>query len=161
MNILCIPLLLNTAHSEFVLSLFILTHCLLSSLFFFIIDCLIKRYNSRSSVKITGLIHSTPLFATMLFISLIFFSGLPFTAKFLCEILIFNSLLNFNSNLFLLVFISANFIGLIGFSKNFFNVLFGAPLQSTIIYDLSRKETLLFGFLLISLFFISYMSFVL
>ena len=161
MNILCIPLALNSSYSEFILGLFIITHCVLSSLFFFIIDCLIKRFNTRSSIKLTGLVHITPIFGIFLFISIIFFSGLPFTAKFLCEIVIFNNLLIFNSNIFLLIFISANFIGLIGFSKNFFNILFGNSIINNIVYDLTKKEIFIFIFLLNLLIFISYLSFIL
>jgi hypothetical protein len=45
-----------------------------------------------------------------------------------------------------------NIIGLIGFSKAMFNVLFGAPiLKDLIIMDLTKRELFLFIFLLLNL----------
>ena len=49
-----------------------------------------------------------------------------------------------------------NIIGIIGFSKNIFNALFGAPVVTDfIIYDLTKREAILFVFFLTNLIFLN------
>lgn len=158
MNLLFIPLLWNNEFTEILVAIFIIVHCLLSSLFFFIIDILLKRFNTRIVSKISGLLHIMPLFTFFIFISLILFCGLPFTSKFYIEILIFNLLIHHNINIFIIIFFIANWVGIIGFSKNIFNILFGAPISNNIVYDLTKKELLIFIFIINLLFFITYLS---
>lgn len=158
MNLLFIPLLWNNEFSEFLVSFFIVTHCLLSSIFFFIIDTLLKRYSTRVTTKITGLVHTCPNLSICIFISILLFSGLPFTAKFLIEILIFSYTLNFDLFLTILLVFSANWVGLLGFSKNFFNILFGSPILFYPVLDLSKKELFIFIFFYAVLFYINFIT---
>lgn len=158
MNLLFIPLLWNNEFSEFLVSFFIITHCLLSSIFFFIIDTLLKRYSTRVATKITGLVHTCPNLSICIFISILLFSGLPFTAKFLIEILIFSYTLNFDLFLTILLMFIANWFGLLGFSKNFFNILFGSPVLFYPILDLSKKELFIFIFFYAILFYINFIT---
>lgn len=152
MNILFLPLLWHNEFTELFVSFFILTHCLLSSLFFFIIDIITKRFGTRVSTSISGLLYTMPRFSIMLFISILFFTGLPYTSKFLIEILIFNLLIHYNIESFFFLIFIINWVGIIGFCKLFFNTLFGSPIQlDKIIYDLTKKELFLFLFLLVSL----------
>lgn len=152
MNFLMIPVLWNDYLGEILISFFIITHCLLSTIFFFFIDIINKRFNTRVATQITGLIHVMPTFTLILFLSWIGFSGLPFTIKFTLEICIFNYLLQYNFFLTIISLIIMNIIGLIGFSKAMFNVLFGAPiLKDLIIMDLTKRELFLFIFLLLNL----------
>jgi formate hydrogenlyase subunit 3/multisubunit Na+/H+ antiporter MnhD subunit len=94
--------------SELLVSLFILTHCLLSTLLFFTIDILIKRFHTRIVTNITGIIQVMPLFGLCMITTLLLFTGLPFTIKFFLEINIFNLLLNFNIELTILIIFIAN-----------------------------------------------------
>lgn len=158
MNILFIPLLWNNELTEIFVSLFIIIHCLLSSLFFFIIDVLTKRFGTRVTSQITGLIHIMPIFTTFIFLSWVLFCGLPFTSKFYIEIVIFNLLAHYNINIFILIIFVANVLGIIGFSKNIFNVLFGSPIYKNIVYDLTKREVFIFVFCISLLVFITYMS---
>lgn len=152
MNFLCIPILWNDAFSEIILALFIMTHCLLSSIFFLYIDIITKRYNTRVTTQINGLVHTMPLFTLCIFVSWVLFSGLPYTIKFLLELGIFNILYHHSNILCLVIIIAMNFIGILGFSKNIFNSLFGTPILSHIIaYDLTRKELYLFTFMIFCL----------
>lgn len=153
MNIIFLPLLNNTTTNIFVAAIFVITHCFLSTLFFFIIDIMYKRYFSRTSVKISGVIHTTPIFGTFIFISLILFSGLPFTLKFFSEIFLYNIFLNFDLNSFLVLIFSCNLLGIIGFSKNFFNVMFGFSQATTVVNDLTKREVFIFSFIIFLLFF--------
>ena len=45
-----------------------------------------------------------------------------------------------------------NVIGMLGFSKNLFNALFGAPvITDYVVYDLTKREALLYLFLALNL----------
>ncbi len=151
MNLLLIPLFWNNEYSEYLVAFFIVTHCLLSSLFFFIVDILIKRYNTRVSSKITGLIHVCPMFVCFMIISILLFSGLPFTAKFFIEFLIFSYIINYDFLIGAIVLFIISWLGLIGFSKNMFNTIFGAPILFYLVLDLSKRELFIFIFLILSL----------
>lgn len=152
MNLLVIPVLFNDYTGELIIAFFIVTHCILSSLLFFYIDVITKRFATRSSTQITGLVHVMPTFSALMFATWLGFTGLPYTIKFTLEISIFTSLLTTNGLIFLLLIVSMNVIGLIGFSKNLFNSMFGAPILSqTVVYDLTKREVAVFTFLLINL----------
>ncbi len=98
--------------------LFCFMHAILSSLMFFLVDCIQKRYHSRSVVEISGIIHFTPNLGLTILLMCIFYSGIPGTLKFVSEFYIFNSLFELSIiSCFLLIFI-ANVFGLIGFSKS-------------------------------------------
>jgi NADH:ubiquinone oxidoreductase subunit 4 (subunit M) len=84
---------------------------------FFIVDCIYRRFHTRSILEVNGILHITPNLAICILFMLIFFSGLPGTIKFISEFYIFSGLLEFSPSIcFLLMFI-ANVLGLIGFSK--------------------------------------------
>lgn len=152
MNLLVIPVLFNDYAGELIIAFFIITHCILSSLLFLYIDIMTKRLATRASTQVSGLVHTMPTFTFLTFITWLGFTGLPYTIKFTLEMSIFTSLLTINSSIFLVLIFSMNVIGLIGFTKNLFNSMFGAPiLNQVIIYDLTKREFALFLFLLINL----------
>lgn len=157
MNILFLPLFWLNETSELLVSLFILTHCLLSTLLFFTVDILIKRFHTRIVTNITGIIQTMPMFGLCMIITLLLFTGLPFTIKFFLEINIFNLLLNFNIELTIIVILIANWIGLLGFSKIWFNLLFGKPTTNAIVYDLTVRELIIYIFSFLILIFINYL----
>lgn len=157
MNILFLPLFWMNETSELLVSLFILTHCLLSTLLFFTVDILIKRFHTRIVTNITGIIQVMPLFGLCMIITLLLFTGLPFTIKFFLEINIFNLLLNFNIELTILIIFIANWIGLLGFSKIWFNLLFGRPQFNGIVYDLTIRELIIYIISFLILIFINYL----
>lgn len=85
----------------------------------------------------------------------IFYSGLPGTLKFLSEFYIFSGLLNTCPLIVIILLFIANFLGLIGFSKCWFNVTFGLTLkfQDKLPVDLTSKDLLIIficlGFLIL------------
>lgn len=152
MNLLVIPILFNDVAGEVIVALFVATHCILSSLLFFYIDVVTKRFATRSTSQITGLVHVMPTFSAVMFATWLGFTGLPYTIKFTLELWIFTSLLTTNALVFIILIISMNVIGLIGFSKHLFNSMFGAPIIArAIVYDLTRRELSVFVFLLLNL----------
>ena len=156
MNLLVIPVLFNDLSGEAIVSFFVVTHCILSSLLFFYIDVITKRFNTRATSQITGLVHLMPSFSALMFATWLGFSGLPYTIKFTLELWIFAGLLTTNAAVFAVLIISMNVIGLIGFSKHLFNSMFGAPvIHQTIVHDVTKRELAVFGFLLINLIFLN------
>ena len=138
--------------------LFTVVHALLSALMFFIVDCIYRRYLSRSIVELNGILQVTPNLGIGIILMIVFFSGLPGTIKFIVEFYIFTGFIEISMiSAFILIFI-ANVFGLIGFSKSWFNALFGLYLkgQNNIILDLTKKELLILILIFSGLFFFSF-----
>jgi NADH:ubiquinone oxidoreductase subunit 4 (subunit M) len=84
---------------------------------FYLVDCIYRRYGSRSLTEVQGILHITPNLGLSILFMTIFYAGLPGTIKFISEFYIFSGLIEVSSiTCFLLMFI-ANVCGLIGFSK--------------------------------------------
>lgn len=139
--------------------LFCLTHAMLSVLMFYLVDVIYRKYNSRSVIEISGILQRTPNLAIAIIIMCIFFSGLPGTLKFTTEFYIFSSFLDASPFSCLLTFFIANCLGLIGFSKCWFNSVFGMSYKNTHlnILDITIKE---FYIIFISLLLLFIMCFV-
>jgi NADH-quinone oxidoreductase subunit M len=127
MNLILLMLLLGDSSVAICAIVFSAAHAFLSSLMFFIVDCIYRRFHSRSVYSIQGLLHVTPNLGIIIVLMCVLYSGLPGTIKFSCEFFIFSTLME-NSWLscILLMFI-VNVLGLIGFSKPWFNAIFGLP----------------------------------
>lgn len=135
--------------------LFCITHAFLSSLMFFLVDCIQRRYNTRVVSEISGILHTTPNLGISILIMQILYSGLPGTLKFLSEFYIFSGLISTAPLSAILIMYFANFFGLIGFSKCWFNVVFGLTLknQDKAVIDLTLKELLIILICVLSMFF--------
>ena len=138
--------------------LFTATHSFLSALMFFIVDCIYRRYHTRSLVEINGILHLTPNLAIAILSMCIFFSGLPGTIKFITEFYIFNGFLEISIFLCFFLMFTANVLGLIGFSKCWFNSVFGLFKKNIklVPLDLTKKEILIISFCLFYLFIFSF-----
>lgn len=137
--------------------LFTVTHSFLSALMFFLVDCIYRRYHTRALVELSGILHLTPNLGIAILVMCIFFSGLPGTIKFITEFYIFNGFFELSViSCFLLMF-TANVLGLIGFSKCWFNSVFGIlKSQHSLLVDLTIKEILILGFCFFFLFIFSF-----
>jgi NAD(P)H-quinone oxidoreductase subunit 4 len=122
--------------------IFSVTHALLSSIFFFLVDTVSRRFYTRNIVEINGILHLAPNLGIFILLSCIFYSGLPGTLKFISELYIFAGLFDVTPLSTIIVLFGANFFGLIGFSKVWFNVVFGmtAIEKNYTVNDLSFKE---------------------
>jgi len=143
--------------------LFTATHAFLSALMFFVVDCIYRRFFTRSIIEINGLLQINPNLSFLIILMIIFFAGLPGTLKFVVEFYIFAGLLELSLVLtFVLIFV-ANVLGLIGFSKNWFNLIFGISKKNfkVLPLDLTYKEIyisfLCFAFLLFFSFFTNFL----
>lgn len=105
--------------------IFCITHGGLSGLMFYLVDCIQRRYNSRSVVEISGILQTTPMLAVSIMIMTILYSGLPGTLKFTSEFYIFSGFFETSPFLCFFILFVSNVIGLVGFSKCWFNIIFG------------------------------------
>lgn len=138
--------------------LFTATHSFLSALMFFIVDCIYRRYHTRSLVEINGILHLTPSLGIAILLMCIFFAGLPGTIKFITEFYIFSGFLEISAISCFLLMAIANIVGLIGFSKCWFNAVFGMFRKhlEAIPLDLTIKELLIIFFCFFFLFSFSF-----
>jgi NADH:ubiquinone oxidoreductase subunit 4 (subunit M) len=139
--------------------LFTVTHSFLSALMFYLVDCVQRRYNSRSTLEIAGLLHLTPNLGISIFTMVILYCGLPGTMKFVCEFIIFTQLIGVSFTFSVILLIFANFVGVVGFCRCWFNVLFGiSPKYSKLnLVDLNFKEFFVIILCVFILIFLSYL----
>lgn len=139
--------------------IFTATHAFLSALMFFLVDCLYRRYHTRSLVEVNGLLHITPNLGISILLMTIFFAGLPGTIKFISEFYIFSGFFDISPFMCLTLMVMANVLGLIGFSKAWFNVVFGGFTKYTkyLPMDLTFKEVYIIFINFFFLFILSYL----
>jgi NADH:ubiquinone oxidoreductase subunit 4 (subunit M) len=125
---------------------------------FYLVDCVQRRYNTRVVSEISGILHTTPNLGIAILFMQVLYSGLPGTLKFLSEFYIFFGLLNCLPFTTIVVMYAANFLGLIGFSKCWFNIVFGLTLknQDKLPVDLTYKELLIIFICVGSMFFFGF-----
>lgn len=140
--------------------LFCITHAFLSTIMFFLVDCIQRRYSTRSVIEISGILQKTPNLGIAILIMCIFYSGLPGTLKFTSEFYIFSAFIEIAPlSSFLIIFI-ANCLGLIGFSKLWFNVTYGMSIKNDNLtkLDLTLKEFFIIALSLVMLILFCYTS---
>jgi len=131
-----------------------ISHALLSSNFFLLIDSITRRFKTRILPEISGIIFYLPSLYFVTLTLLVLFLGFPGTLFFIAEVIFFSALLDFNFLLFLIFFFFAYFFVPSVFFKKWFLILFGnsevISQQST--PDLNRFEFVLFWFFILVLF---------
>lgn len=160
MNLIVITFLLGDTRLSMAGIIFSAAHAFLSTLMFYLVDCIYRRLHSRSIYQVQGLLHLTPNLAIVIFLMCVLYAGLPGTIKFSCEFFIFSSLAESSLLTMVLLLFIMNVLGLIGFSKPWFNALFGLPniyLQHAF-PDLSRREMAIIGFPFFFFFFFTYLA---
>jgi formate hydrogenlyase subunit 3/multisubunit Na+/H+ antiporter MnhD subunit len=139
--------------------IFCITHCFLSLMMFYLVDCIQRRFGSRSITELSGILQITPNLGITIIVMCVLYSGVPGTLKFISEFYIFSGLFEIAplSSCFLLFMV--NVVGLVGFSKPWFNITFGMCTKNgvSVPTDLSYKECLV---LYICAFFLVFSSFI-
>jgi NADH:ubiquinone oxidoreductase subunit 4 (subunit M) len=96
---------------------FCITHAFLSGLFFYLVDCVQRRFLTRSVAEVSGVLQKSPMLGVLILFGVIFYAGLPGTLKFISEVYLFVGLLDCCVLSFVLLIYGANFLGILGFSK--------------------------------------------
>ena len=142
MNIIYLAFCWGDSYSVVGGIIFCITHCFLSVMMFYLVDCIQRRYNSRSVTEISGILQTTPTLGITILVMCVLYSGVPGTLKFTSEFYIFSGLFETSPFSCFLVLFIANVVGLIGFSKCWFNIVFGMNNKNMGLntLDLSYKE---------------------
>jgi NADH-quinone oxidoreductase subunit M len=135
--------------------MFCVTHSFLSAVLFYLVDCIQRRYRTRSIVQVNGLLATNPNLATAILFTCVVYMGLPGTTKFITEFYILSGLVEAAPYTIVLVVFAVNYIGSIGFCKAWFNVVFGLSTFKDLANqgDLSLKEILIIIFCFVNFFF--------
>ncbi len=160
MNLIFLSLCFGDSFLLYVSIIFTITHSFLSALMFFLVDCIYRRFNSRSIIEVGGLNHIIPNYTISVVLMIMLFSGLPGSIKFISEFCLFSSILDIIPYVSILLIFTANALGLIGFSKVWFNCLFGSVKKNTknISIDLSLKELYIILINIISIVFLTFLT---
>lgn len=120
--------------------IFLLAHAMLSSLMFFIVECVYKRYHSRSIYKVIGINEIYPQLTRAVWLMLVLFFGFPFTLKFFAEFFMLSVLVEFNFILAVIISFVFIFMGSVGFVRLWFSALYGNPGDVKLSVDLTSDE---------------------
>jgi NADH:ubiquinone oxidoreductase subunit 4 (subunit M) len=137
-----------SGQSNLMLSSFcmLISHALLSTNSFLLVDSIARRFKTRLLTEINGLNYLCPkLFLIVLLNSLVFL-GFPGSIFFIAEFLFFSFFLDFFPIFTLLLIFFLYLIGPTFFFRSWLNVMFGFSYSfiSTVPSDLSSREFILF-----------------
>lgn len=127
MNLLLVTTLFFKFFSTKLLVAFMLMHGVLSMFMFFVVDLLQKRVGTRNIADLRGSIGDYPFLKFAIWSMLIFYLALPFTVKFVLEIVVGLAILTLTGYLGLLIFFIAMFFGAVGFARSWVLMIYGQP----------------------------------
>ena len=134
--------------------LMLISHALVSTSFFFLVDVITRRFKTRLVTEISGLFYMLPLLYTIIIANLVVVLGFPGTSLFLSEFLFFLSIADCNFFLLAFLLFFTHFVVLSIFFKHWFTISFGFSacfLYFSNIYDLKLFELFLLSSLLVGL----------
>jgi formate hydrogenlyase subunit 3/multisubunit Na+/H+ antiporter MnhD subunit len=149
----------NTNSSFFFLNNFLITHGLLSSLLFYLVDILQKKIFSRNIVVLSGFGLFSSKFSIFMWLSLLIFRSFPIFIKFIIEWQLL-SVVFVNYGISGLSFLFWVFVfSVLGLSRLFFIILYGQPCVEVVYYYDFIKNDWAIGLLIVSI--IWYINFLL
>lgn len=155
MSLIYLVLCWGDAFSTYGALMFCITHSFLSALLFYLVDCIQRRYKTRSITQLNGILITNPNLAIVILLTCLVYTGLPGTMKFITEFYILSGLIESTPYSIVFLVFSVNYIGNIGFCKAWFNVVFGMSTNKHLPNqgDLSLKEFFIISFCFINFFF--------
>lgn len=132
----------------------LISHALLSTNSFLLVDAIGRRFKTRLITEINGLNFLCPKLFLMGLINCLVFLGFPGSIMFVAEILFFSFFFDLFPLLCLIFIVFLYLLGPTLFFRSWMNVLFGSSIQMTKIIpaDLSSKELTIFGGLIFLMF---------
>ncbi len=131
-----------------------ISHALLSTNSFFLVDAINRRFKTRLITEIAGINFLCPkLFLTILLNSLVFL-GFPGSIFFIAEFLFFSFLFDLFPLLALVLIFFLYFLAPVFFFRSWLNAMFGLSINifKKIPSDLNKKEFLMFNGLILTMF---------
>ena len=132
----------------------LISHALLSTNSFLLVDAIGRRFKTRLITEINGINFLCPKLFIVSLINCLIFLGFPGSIMFVAEILFFSFFFDLFPILCLIFIVLLYLIGPTFFFRSWMNVLFGSSIQilKTLPADLSSKELIVFGGLIILMF---------
>lgn len=145
-----------SGHSPLMLASFcmLISHALLSTNSFLLVDAIGRRFKTRLVTEINGVNFVCPKLFLVSLINLLIFLGFPGSIMFVAEVLFFAFFFDLFPLLSVILIILLYLLGPTFFFRTWTNVLFGssAIFLKTLPQDLLAKELILYGGLLILMF---------
>lgn len=132
----------------------LISHALLSTNSFFLVDAISRRFKTRLITEISGLNFLCPKLFIVALVNTLVFLGFPGSIMFVSEILFFSFFFDLFPALCLFLIFFLYLLGPTFFFRSWMNVLFGASscFNRTIPADLTSREALLYVGLLFQMF---------
>jgi len=132
----------------------LISHALLSTNSFLIVDAIGRRFKTRLITEISGINFLCPKLFLMSLINCLIFLGFPGSIMFVAEILFFSFFFDLFPLLCLIFILLLYLVGPTFFFRSWMNVLFGSSVQllRTLPVDLSSREFITFGGLIMLMF---------
>jgi NADH-quinone oxidoreductase subunit M len=133
-----------------------ISHAILSSNSFLLVDSIVRRFKTRLVTEIHGLNFLCPKLFLVALINLIIFLGFPGSLFFIAEFLFFTFIIDFLPFIGFLFFILIYLLLPLFFLRSWMNVLFSYSNNffKSIPLDLDKCETLIYTFLIFLIFFL-------
>lgn len=131
----------------------LISHALISSNSFLLVDAINRRFKTRLITEMGGLNFLCPKLFLLSLINLLLFLGFPGSLLFITEVVFFSFLMDLLPQGFLILVILLYILGPIFFFRSWVNLLFGSSefFYKTLPIDATRLELLLMGGLEVSL----------
>jgi NADH-quinone oxidoreductase subunit M len=147
---------------DYGLILFILIHGWLSTLMFFLVDIIQKKTSTRNIVNLSGLAIKFTSIRFIIWAVIILFGGFPLTVKFAIEWQVLGILVLQSKHFLVFFFFVMITLGVLGFIKQMFIILYGFPREESNVSDtIVKKDRYLFYFILSILLFLNILNFML
>lgn len=132
----------------------LISHALLSTNSFFLVDAISRRFKTRLITEINGLNFLCPKLFLIALVNTLVFLGFPGSIMFVSEILFFSFFFDLFPLLTLLLIVLLYLIGPTFFFRSWMNVLFGSSIHmlKRLPADLTSRELLLYGGLIFLMF---------
>jgi len=141
MNLLLICFIFGQSPIVYFGILFCFMHAILSTLMFFLVDLVQKRFGTRLTTELSGIIHICPNLGLAIIFMCLCFLALPVTLKFTCEFALFAGIIDVSFIIFFIICSVTNWIAPIAFCKSWYGILFSTPNRKYgKVLDLDFKE---------------------
>ena len=157
MNLILFFLVFGSNHLLITMNLFIAVHGLLSGLLFFLVDQVQKRTQTRNLAYLGGLGAHLTILPFFIWTALLIFRGFPIFIKFFIEwelvLIIFESFYIVG----VVIFLVSSLVGVLGFVRAWFIVLYGQPkLKAANYTDMNKKDIYIAASLVLVLMYLNF-----
>jgi multicomponent Na+:H+ antiporter subunit A len=152
MSLILFMLVFGTGSNIVYAITFVFSHAILSTIMFFIVDCVQRKYTFRSIYRLGSIAEITPMLSGCIIAMCLIFAGLPFSIKYIVEVNLLLALVSAEWYLAAIVVAVCNIAASIAFTYCWYVAVFGSPKGKMLaedknIPDLDRREKFVLGIL--------------